>query len=66
MHILSIMEKLEDVWSSGITKEKGEKSIVSEEKPWLVRLLNRTGVLLVVNTFQVESSNNLVTTAHLL
>lgn len=57
MHILSIMEKLEDVWSSDITKEKGEKLIILEEKPWLVRLLSRIGVLsVVINTFiQLES-----------
>lgn len=57
MHILSIMEKLEDVWSSDITKEKGEKLIILEEKPWLVRLLSRIGVLsAVINIFiQLES-----------
>lgn len=48
MHILSIMEKLEDMWSSNITKEKGGRLKILEEKPWLVKLLNRTGDLLVV------------------
>lgn len=38
MHILSITEKLEDVWSYGITKEKEENLISLEEKAWLVQI----------------------------
>lgn len=66
--ILSIMEKLEDEWSSDITKEKGKKFIILEENCWLDRLLNRIGVLLLLTLSSSWRGNNLVqdTTAPLL